>query len=80
MGCNGGLMDYAFQYIETNPLELEDDYPYTAVDGTCKYVTSKGVGKVSSFVDVTPKNADQLKAAVALGPVSVAIEADRAVF
>jgi len=80
MGCNGGLMDYAFTYIESNPLELESDYPYKAVDGTCKYVTSKGVGKVSSFVDVTPKNADQLKAAIALGPVSVAIEADRAVF
>merc|ERR1711907_154456 len=23
-------MDYAFQYIESNPLELESDYPYTA--------------------------------------------------
>jgi len=80
MGCNGGLMDYAFQYIEKNPLELESDYPYTAVDGTCKYATSKGVGKVAGFVDVTPKSSDQLKAAIALGPVSVAIEADRAVF
>jgi len=49
MGCNGGLMDYAFTYIESNPLELESDYPYKAVDGTCKYVTSKGVGKVAGF-------------------------------
>ena len=24
-GCNGGLMDYAFNYIETNPLETESD-------------------------------------------------------
>ena len=73
-------MDNAFQYIEKNPLESESDYPYTGVDGTCKYVTSKGVGKVSSFVDVTSNSADQLKAAIALGPVSVAIEADRLVF
>merc|ERR1711943_99745 len=33
-GCHGGLMDYAFQYIESNPLELESDYRYTARDGT----------------------------------------------
>ena len=76
MGCNGGLMDYAFQYIEKNPLELESDYPYKAVDGTCKYVTSKGVGKVAGFVDVPQNSAAQLKAALSVSPVSVAIEAD----
>ena len=70
-------MDYAFQYIEKNPLELESDYPYTAVDGTCKYVASKGVGKVASFQDVSPNQAAQLKAALNKGPVSVAIEADQ---
>jgi len=78
-GCNGGLMDYAFQYIETNPLETESDYPYTARDGSCKYQSSKGVGKVKDFVDVTP-SASQLKAAIAKGPVSVAIEADQFAF
>merc|ERR1719231_764429 len=52
MGCNGGLMDYAFQYIESNPLELESSYPYTARNGVCKYQASKGVGKVKSYKDV----------------------------
>ena len=80
-GCNGGLMDYAFQYIETAPLEQESDYPYTARDGTCKYVASKGVGKVKAFKDVSQdKSGSQLKAAIAKGPVSVAIEADQFVF
>ena len=74
-------MDYAFQYIETNPLELETDYAYTARDGTCKYDKTKGVGKVKSFKDVSQdKSGDQLKAALAKGPVSVAIEADQFVF
>ena len=51
-------MDYAFQYIEKNPLETESDYRYKAADGTCKYVTSKGVGKVAGFVDVQTNSAD----------------------
>jgi cathepsin L len=79
-GCNGGLMDYAFKYIETAPLMTEADYPYTARDGTCKYDASKGVGKVASFVDVTVNSYDQMKAALAKGPVSVAIEADQMAF
>jgi len=42
-------MDYAFKYIESNPLETEGNYPYTARDGSCRYVSSKGVGKVRSY-------------------------------
>jgi C1A family cysteine protease len=48
-GCNGGLMDYAFQYIETNPLALESAYPYTARQGTCQASQSQGYGKVTSY-------------------------------
>jgi len=80
-GCNGGLMDYAFQYIETNPLMLESDYPYTARNGHCTYVASKGQGNVKGFKDVTrDSTGSQLKAALSVGPVSVAIEADQFAF
>jgi len=80
-GCNGGLMDNAFDYVKAgNLLELESDYPYTAADGSCKYTATKGVATVSSYVDVPAKNPTALKNELANGPVSVAIEADRSIF
>jgi C1A family cysteine protease len=51
-GCNGGLMDLAFEYIKSNPLETESNYPYRAVGATCYYDESKGEGQVVSFRDV----------------------------
>lgn len=79
-GCNGGDMDLAFQYVEKSPLESESQYPYEAVDDTCRYSAKQGLVTVESYVDVAPNNPDQLKAAIAKGPVSVAIEADQFVF
>jgi len=51
-GCNGGLMDYAFEYIETAPLEYENDYTYDARRHRCAYVKSKAHGLVKSYYDV----------------------------
>merc|ERR1712028_253779 len=74
-------MDYAFKYIESNPLELEKTYPYKGKDGHCQYKKAKGMGKVKSFKDVKKDTqGSQLKAALAKGPVSVAIEADQYAF
>ena len=75
-GCNGGLMDDAFQYAEKNALCSEDDYSYTAQDGTCKK-SCKGLVKVKSFVDIPAGDENSLQAASASRVVSVAIEADQ---
>ena len=80
MGCNGGLMDNAFRYIEKYGIEAEATYPYTARAGKCKYDASKTTGTVKNYQDVTPGSPDQLKAALNISPVSVAIEADQIAF
>ena len=82
-GCGGGDMDLAFQYTEKAPLESEADYPYKGrkfFHKGCEYDSSKGEVAVTSFADVAPNSSEALKAAIAKGPVSVAIEADKRAF
>lgn len=78
MGCNGGLMDHAFEYVQANGLCTEADYPYSPVAGKCK--KCKTAVKLHGYTDVRPNDEDALMQAVAKGPVSVAIEADKQVF
>jgi C1A family cysteine protease len=77
-GCNGGLMDYGFKYIEDNGICSETEYNYTASDGNCKKCSS--ITKIKSFVDITPNNEKELQKAVLHQPISVAIEADQMSF
>jgi len=79
-GCNGGLMDQAFQYvISNNGLCTENDYPYTGADGTCQ-TTCKSAATISKFVDVTVNDENALQTANAQQPIAIAIEADQSVF
>ncbi len=73
MGCNGGLMDGAFNYVMANGIASEDSYPYTGKDGSCKSFTP--VTKLSSCNDVAA-NELQLTYAVSKRVVSIAIQAD----
>jgi len=82
MGCNGGLMDNAFDWIRRNGgLCSETDYPYvsgkTKTEGTCQSTCKSISGStVTSFVDVDPSNDGAMMSALSNQPVSVAIEAD----
>lgn len=80
-GCNGGLMDYGFQYIIDNKgVTTEAAYPYTAQDGTCVSSGKPVAARLSGFKDVPTNSETALMTAVSLQPVSVAVEADQASF
>ncbi|XP_064942445.1 oryzain alpha chain-like isoform X2 [Musa acuminata AAA Group] len=76
-GCNGGLMDYAFEFIINNGgIDSEKDYPYKARDGRCDtYRKNAHVVTIDSYEDVPVDDEKSLQKAVANQPVSVAIEA-----
>ena len=78
MGCNGGSMEGAFQWYESNKADLESAYPYKAVDGTCQ--TMSGVTNDSSYVNVQANSSSAMKASIQAGPTSIAIEADKMAF
>jgi C1A family cysteine protease len=76
-GCNGGWMDYAFEYIiKAGGQELTTDYPYTAKDSTCKFVKTKSAGTIKKYTDVAQNDCNGLVKALNQQPVSVAIAAN----
>jgi C1A family cysteine protease len=79
-GCNGGLMDNAFDWIHRNGgLCNETAYPYVSQkEGECQTACALVQGsQIASFVDVDKSQDAAFMAALAQQPVSVAIEADQ---
>jgi len=75
-GCNGGWMDYAYEYLQSNGFCTEDQYPYTARDGTCKAASLCTSGpNDKAFTDIPARNEDALLTDLATGPISVAVDA-----
>lgn len=74
-GCNGGIMDYAFQFVMDNHgIDTEEDYPYQARQKTCdKGKLRRRVVTIDGYVDVPPNNEKELLKAVAAQPISVGI-------
>ncbi len=81
-GCNGGLPDYAFNYIKANGgIDSETSYPYEAQDRPCRYRPSMSVAKDVGLVDIPRGDEVALKYALATaGPISVAIDSSHSSF
>jgi len=76
-GCDGGLMDDAFQYVINNKgIDTEASYPYTAADGSCHYSAANCGSTLGAYQDVQSGSEAALTTASAtIGPISVAIDA-----
>jgi len=78
-GCNGGWSSKAYDYVieyQDGLFMLEDDYPYTAQTGTCKFDKSKGVAKIQSYISIAEGSETDLAEKVASkGVASIAIDA-----
>jgi C1A family cysteine protease len=80
-GCEGGLMDYAFEYMiekQQGNDATEDRYPYTATDGVCSFnIRNTAYVPVTHYTDVESGNEEDLKDATAnVGPISIAVDAN----
>eukprot|EP01012_Entosiphon_sulcatum_P014974 TRINITY_DN1_c0_g1_i3.p1 TRINITY_DN1_c0_g1~~TRINITY_DN1_c0_g1_i3.p1 ORF type:complete len:330 (-),score=84.87 TRINITY_DN1_c0_g1_i3:77-1045(-) len=79
-GCNGGLMDYAFEWIVSNGgIDSEADYPYTSGtgnSGTCNTQKEKTfVAKLTSHEDIAKSEAQIATYLAANGPVAIGVDA-----
>lgn len=78
LGCSGGLMTYAYEYVMNNGISLESDYPYKASQGSCKKVDF--VTSIMGYYEVPVGSTYELLKATTKNPVSVAIGADSLFF
>jgi cathepsin L len=76
-GCSGGSFEGAYFYVYDNQdgyFSTEDQYPYTAQDGSCKYV--QGPAYLTDFGTLAnPTEANLLAVVYDYGPVATAIDA-----
>lgn len=76
-GCNGGLMDYAFTFLESHNVCTESGYPYHASDGSCKLPCANPAiprGGVTGYKDV--RGEVDLLSAIQDRPISIAVDAE----
>ncbi|KAF9619648.1 hypothetical protein IFM89_007969 [Coptis chinensis] len=81
-GCEGGLMDDAFDFIVQNHgLATEGTYPYKAIDGACdKKKEASHAANITGHEDVPANDEKALLKAVANQPIAVAIDASGSAF
>jgi len=75
-GCDGGLMDYTYDYVKQNGIQSEEYYPYTGGGGRCDAGVIRAVAaNTVTYTNIPAGDEEALRQAVAKTPVSAAIDA-----
>ncbi|KDD75077.1 papain family cysteine protease [Helicosporidium sp. ATCC 50920] len=76
MGCGGGLMSYAFDYVHKNGgIDTDEDYSYWSVDLACQTAKqgNRHMVSIDGYEEVPKNDTQALLKAVSNQPVSVGI-------
>ncbi|CAL5409988.1 unnamed protein product [Camellia sinensis] len=74
-GCEGGYMDYAFEWVISNGgIDTEADYPYTGEDGNCNTTKEKTYYVTIDGYEDVEEDETALFCAVLKQPISVGID------
>ncbi|KAL1505335.1 hypothetical protein ABEB36_004924 [Hypothenemus hampei] len=73
VGCNGGIVQYALQYVAESGLKIGEEYPYVQEKLTCQNTTNQTVKVYTkNYVGIPSYNETELKKAVGLiGELSI---------
>jgi hypothetical protein len=76
-GCNGGMMDNAYTYLQNaGGSLLESEYPYTGRKGQCRAYSPNGTVKVTGMIDAGTTDENYIKQMLYnIGPLGVVINA-----
>ena len=72
-GCSGGLPSHSYEYITYNGgISTEAQYPYTAVNGTCKFKNGmQSVSVLGGSINITTDEVAIAQAVFEVGPTSI---------
>jgi len=75
-GCNGGETESAYDYIvQAGGQEPEKDYPYTGVNGKCKFVSADIDAKISGYSSISKEESTLPTNLASIGPLSICLDA-----
>ncbi|XP_030250972.1 cathepsin L1-like [Sparus aurata] len=82
LGCKGGWMHKAFQYVIYNQgIDSDASYPYLGKESKCSYDSRYHAANCSGYILLPQGNEKALKQALGtIGPISVAVDASRPKF
>jgi len=75
-GCNGGETESAYDYIvKAGGQEPETDYPYTGVNGKCKFDAADVDAKISTYTAISKDESALPTNLATIGPLSICLDA-----